>query len=229
MAGWLWMISSLFLRCLTAALCPLKLILTPPPLQMEEIPPCILQVSLLLINLHAMPKYVSMKINSLGISCDFESLDFCSFSVSGANKFKWTIKQGEEFESPEDGPQTDDEGNTNGHFAYVKSGKTDINEGFTTTIESEMIDAANHLIECFEFKAAFLKAGGVKSITVVQEDQETEDNPNELIEEIWFYTSEQVENNGWFAASMEVRAHSHNDVPQNYTVSLHKSIVNHIL
>ena len=166
-----------------------------------------------------------MKINSLGISCDFESLDFCSFSVSGANKFKWTIKQGEEFESPEDGPQTDDEGNTNGHFAYVKSGKTDINEGFTTTIESEMIDAANHLIECFEFKAAFLKAGGVKSITVVQEDQETEDNPNELIEEIWFYTSEQVENNGWFAASMEVRAHSHNDVPQNYTVSSYSKLM----
>ena len=47
----------------------------------------------------------------------------------GSDKFNFTIKQGEEFGSPDEGPQTDDEGNTKGHFTYIKSGVSGTEEG----------------------------------------------------------------------------------------------------
>ena len=83
-----------------------------------------------------------------------------------------------------------------------------------------MIQASNHLIECFEFKIAIFKDGGVRSISVIQQDEELEDGPGR-IEEMWFYTSEQVTNSEWFTASFEARAHYLDDIPQNYTVSYH--------
>ena len=136
----------------------------------------------------------------------------------GSDKFNFTIKQGEEFGSPEDGPQTDDEGNTKGHFTYIKSGVPDTEEGSSSIIQTDMIEATNHLIECFEFKVAMKKDGGVRSISVIQQDEELEDKPGR-IEEMWFLTSDQVNNSDWFTASFEARAHYLDDIPQNYTVS----------
>ena len=55
---------------------------------------------------------------------------------------------------------------------------------------------------------------------MIQQDEELEDGPGR-IEEMWFYTSEQVTNSDWFTASFEARAHYLDDIPQNYTVSYH--------
>ena len=161
-------------------------------------------------------------MDHLAISCDFEDSDFCSFFVYGSDKFNFTIKQGEEFGSPDEGPQTDDEGNTKGHFTYIKSGVSGTEEGSSSIIQTDMIEARNHLIECFEFKVAMKKDGGVRSISVIQQDEELEDKPGR-IEEMWFLSSEQVNNSEWFTASFEARAHYLDDIPQNYTVNILKT------
>ena len=150
--------------------------------------------------------------------CDFESSDFCDLNVYGSDKFNFSIKTGEEFGSGEEGPQTDDENNAQGHFAFIKSGNPGTEEGSSSVITTHMFDAQNHLIECFEFKVAMKREGGVRSITIIQEDQEQEDKPGEM-DILWHYTSEQVKNDAWFTGRMEVRAHKVDEIPQNYSVS----------
>ena len=134
--------------------------------------------------------------------------------MTGFQDFNFTIKQG--FGNAEEGPQTDGEGNVEGHFAFINT-HSGIEEGSTTMIETGMINAQDHLIECFTFKVAIKKDGGLRSISVIQQDQELEDGDN--IELVWHYSSEQVNNDAWLNASLEVRAHNHDDVPQNYSVS----------
>lgn len=151
--------------------------------------------------------------------CGFESSDFCTFEVSGSDKFNFTIRQGEEFGNAQDGPMVDDENNPQGHFAFIKSGNPGTEEGSSSVIQTQMFNAENHLIECFEFKISMLKDGGVRSIAIIQEDQEQEDKPGQ-IELLWHYSSEQVKNEAWFVGRMEVRAHYVDDIPQNYSVNL---------
>ena len=67
--------------------------------------------------------------------------------MSGSENFNFTIKQGEEFGSPDDGPQSDDEGNAKGHFAFLQSG-ADTGEGSSAMLETEMITAEDHMIQC---------------------------------------------------------------------------------
>ena len=154
----------------------------------------------------------------LAIICDFESGDFCDFGVYGSGAFNFSVKQGQEFANSEEGPQTDDEGNTSGHFAYIKSGLPGITETSSAIIETQMIHGANHLIECFEFSIAMMKDGGLRSITVIQQDEELDADHGEIVE-LWSYTSEQVNNSDWFIGRVETRAHYHDEIPQNYTVS----------
>lgn len=151
--------------------------------------------------------------------------------MSGSDKFNFTIRQGEEFGNAQDGPMVDDENNPQGHFAFIKSGNPGTEEGSSSVIQTQMFNAENHLIECFEFKIAMLKDGGVRSIAIIQEDQEQEDKPGQM-ELLWHYSSEQVKNEAWFVGRMEVRAHTVDDVPQNYSVNfitlschLHKQIL----
>ena len=86
--------------------------------------------------------------------CDFENSDFCSFEVTGSDKFNFTINQGSDFANDDEGPPADDEGNTAGHFAFIKGGNPGTEEGSTSIINTNMIHGANHMIECFEFKVA---------------------------------------------------------------------------
>ena len=145
--------------------------------------------------------------------CNFESNDFCDFSVAGFDNFNFTIKQG--FSNADEGPLTDGDGNEEGHFAFINT-HSGVDEGSVTMIETGMINAQDHLIECFTFNFAIKKDGGLRSISVIQQDQELEDGNN--IELVWFYSSEQVSSDAWVNGSLEVRAHYHDDVPQNYTV-----------
>ena len=102
-------------------------------------------------------------------------------------------------------------------------------------METYMIHGANHLIECFSFWLAikvmfkvflsitkkfycFQKDGSLKSVSVVQQDEEQEDHAGD-IEMLWMYTSEQVSSDEWLEGQFEVRAHYYQDAPQNYTVS----------
>ena len=41
---------------------------------------------------------------------------------------------------------------------------------------------------------------------------------------VWEYTDTMVDDNNWLEGQVEVRANYYDDVPQNYTVSLHKHI-----
>ena len=150
------------------------------------------------------------------IQCDFENSDFCDLNVDGRPHFNFTVKQGEEFASPDDGPQTDDESNAKGHFAYVKS-NTDSEEGASSIMETDMINAMDHLIECFEFSVALKKDGGVRSISLYQQSQEQEDHHGDIVL-LWFFTSEMADSNDWFIGRTEVHAHYYDEVPQNYTV-----------
>ena len=65
------------------------------------------------------------------------------------------------------------------------------------------------------------KDGSVRSIGIVQQDEELESHAGE-IELLWMYTNEQVQNDEWFVGQMEVQAHNWEDQPQNYTVRLKK-------
>ena len=138
--------------------------------------------------------------------------------MSGSKNFNFTIKQGEEFGSPDDGPQSDDEGNAKGHFAFLQSG-ADTGEGSSAMLETEMITAEDHMIQCLQFKIAIKKDGGVRSVSVIHQSQELEDSEPE-IDILWVFTSEMATGNDWFQGSVEVRAHYYQDVPQNYTVGL---------
>ena len=129
--------------------------------------------------------------------------------------FNFTIKQGEEFGSPDNGPQVDDEGNAKGHFAFLQSGAA--GEGSSAMLETNMVDARDHMIQCFEFKIAMKKDGGVRSVSVIHQSQELEDQEPE-IDVLWVFTSEMAASNDWFLGRVEVRAHYYEDVPQNYTV-----------
>ena len=130
--------------------------------------------------------------------------------------FNFTIKQGEEFSSPDDGPQSDNEGNAKGHFAFLQSGAA--GEGSSAMLETNMIEAESHMIQCLQFKIAIKKDGGVRSVSVIHQSQELEDSEPE-IDILWVFTSEMATGNDWFQGSVEVRAHYYQDVPQNYTVS----------
>ena len=138
--------------------------------------------------------------------------------MSGSKNFNFTIKQGEEFGSPDDGPQSDDEGNAKGHFAFLQSG-ADTGEGSSAMLETEMITAEDHMIQCLQFKIAIKADGGVRSVSVIHQSQEQEDQEPE-IDLLWVFTSEMATSNDWFLGRVEVRAHYYQDVPQNYTVRL---------
>ena len=87
-----------------------------------------------------------------------------------------------------------------------------------------MIHGANHLIECFEFSIAMMKDGGLRRITVIQQDEELDADHGKIVE-LWSYTREQVNSSEWFIGRVETRAHYHDDVPQNYTVSRYNKTV----
>ena len=63
------------------------------------------------------------------------------------------------------------------------------------------------------------KDGSVRSIGIVQQDEEQESHAGD-IELLWMYTSEQVENDDWFEGQLEVQAHAFEDIPQNYSVGI---------
>ena len=65
--------------------------------------------------------------------------------------------------------------------------------------------------------------GGIKSLSIFQKDntEEASGGQNELI---WQLQSSQVADNGWQQGMVPVRAHSIEDVIQNYTVGKHMKI-----
>ena len=70
--------------------------------------------------------------------------------MSGSETFNFTIEQAGHIANADEGPQMDETGSRNGHFAYISSGNGNAG-GSQAEIETPMIHGANHLIECFHF------------------------------------------------------------------------------
>ena len=72
-------------------------------------------------------------------------------------------------------------------------------------------------VECLNFNFSIQRDGAIKSLSIFQKDntEETEGGQNELI---WQLQSSQVASDGWQQGMVPVRAHSVDDVIQNYTV-----------
>ena len=72
-------------------------------------------------------------------------------------------------------------------------------------------------MECLNFNFSMPRNGGIKSLSIFQKDntEEAAGGQNELI---WQLQSSQVADNGWQQGMVPVRAHSIEDVIQNYTV-----------
>ena len=78
-------------------------------------------------------------------------------------------------------------------------------------------------MECLNFNFSMQRDGAIKSLSIVQKDntEEAAGGQNELI---WQLQSSQVADNGWQQGMVPVRAHSIEDVIQNYTVGKHMKI-----
>ena len=81
-----------------------------------------------------------------------------------------------------------------------------------------MIMTFLYQVECLNFNFSMQRDGAIKSLSIFQKDntEETEGGKNELI---WQLQSSQVVGDGWQQGMVPVRAHSIQDVVQNYTVS----------
>ena len=143
---------------------------TDPPITSTQSPPS---------ELAKIRKESVMSFSISAFQCDFELSNFCDLHVDGGPHFNFSVKQGEEFASPDDGPQADDESNAKGHFAYIKS-EADSEEGASSIIETDMINAEDHLIQCLHFSVAIKKDGGVRSISVYHQSQEQESHAGDI-------------------------------------------------
>ena len=78
-------------------------------------------------------------------------------------------------------------------------------------------------MECLNFNFSMQRNGAIKSLSIFQKDntEEASGGQNELI---WQLQSSQVADNGWQQGMVPVRAHSIEDVIQNYTVGKHMKI-----
>ena len=78
-------------------------------------------------------------------------------------------------------------------------------------------------MECLSFNFSMQRDGAIQSLSIFQKDssEETEGGQNELI---WQLQSSQVLGDGWQQGMVPVRAHSIDDVIQNYTVGKRMAI-----
>ena len=83
-----------------------------------------------------------------------------------------------------------------------------------------MIMTTLYQVECLNFNFSMQRDGAIKSLSIFQKDntEETEGGQNELI---WQLHSSQGVTDGWQQGMLPVRAHSIQDVVQNYTVGKH--------
>ena len=78
-------------------------------------------------------------------------------------------------------------------------------------------------VECLNFNFSMQRDGAIKSLSIFQKDntEEAAGGQNELI---WQLQSSQVADSGWQQGMVPVRAHSIEDVIQNYTVGKNMKI-----
>ena len=72
----------------------------------------------------------------------------CGYEITGAGEFYFHRENGEAF--THDGPTQDNSGSSAKYFAYINSGLEALNNN-TSTMEMPMLNAADHMIECFHF------------------------------------------------------------------------------
>ena len=90
-----------------------------------------------------------------------------------------------------------------------------------------MITKASYQVECLSFNFSMQRDGAIKSLSIFHKDstEETAGGQNELI---WQLQSSQVVSDGWQQGMVPVRAHSIQDVIQNYTVTTYDNRITRI-
>ena len=83
--------------------------------------------------------------------------------------------------------------------------------------------SSSYQVECLSFNFSMQRDGAIKSLSIFQKDssEETEGGQNELL---WQLQSSQVAGDGWQQGMLPIRAHTVQDVIQNYTVGKQMTI-----
>ena len=83
--------------------------------------------------------------------------------------------------------------------------------------------SSSYQVECLSFNFSMQRDGAIKSLSIFQKDssEETAGGQNELL---WQLQSSQVAGDGWQQGMLPIRAHTVQDVIQNYTVGKQMTI-----
>jgi hypothetical protein len=73
-------------------------------------------------------------------------------------------------------------------------------------------------VECLSFNFSMKGEGGLRSLSIIQKDEDQEETGGQVLV-LWQMDVADLDNDGWQMGMVPVRAHTVDDVLQNYTVS----------